>query len=114
MAANGNRSVAMQISTVPSWMMVGGTDPDTLPEDPWSYSHWGDYNQGAELVDKSCGELATYIARMVSWCTAVQTLLVSRHFDNELLFESVIDSSSLRPISLRHSSLLCHGCVIVV
>ena len=69
MAANGNRSVAMQISTVPSWMMVGGTDPDTLPEDPWSYSHWGDYNKGKELVDKTCGELATYIARMVSWYT---------------------------------------------
>ena len=92
MAANGNRSVAMQISTVPSWMMVGGTDPDTLPEDPWSYRLWvtrhdvagtwvapfracqqyrcgqGDYNKGNELVDKTCGELATYIARMVSWC----------------------------------------------
>ena len=99
MAANGNRSVAMQISTVPSWMMVGGTDPDTLPEDPWSYSHWGDYNQGAELVDKSCGELATYIARMVSWCTARPNPLLSVGIlmTSRCLFESVMldgDSSS--------------------
>eukprot|EP01051_Picozoa_sp_SAG22_P014960 SAG22_NODE_1890_length_3373_cov_1.512523_2_plen_775_part_00 len=70
MAANGpNRTVAMQISTVPSWMVVGGTDPDSLPEDPWSYDEWGSYNKGDKLVDETCGELATYIARMTAWYT---------------------------------------------
>ena len=36
-AAVGHHTVAMQLSTIPSWMFTDGTDPSTLAEDPWSY-----------------------------------------------------------------------------
>ena len=35
-----------QLSTMPSWLYVDGTDPKTLNPDPWQYNGFADYNHG--------------------------------------------------------------------
>jgi hypothetical protein len=70
-AATGHcdHSVAQQLSTMPSWLYIGGADPSTLPADPWDARMSG-YNQGTKLKNESCTEMAGYIARMVEHYTA--------------------------------------------
>jgi hypothetical protein len=65
-------SVAIQLATSPSWVWNNGTDPSSLPADPWTYEsgNMGAYNRGSTLVDESCKPLADYIARVVSHYTA--------------------------------------------
>lgn len=71
-------SVAQQLSTMPAWMYVEGLEPpDILPEDPWDtptgprfpWRPFGVYESGVELVDKTCGEMARYMGRLVGWYT---------------------------------------------
>jgi len=64
-----NHSVAQQISTMPSWMYVGGADPASVPADPWD-SRMSGYNSGTVLKDETCSEMASYIARWVAHYTA--------------------------------------------
>jgi len=70
-AAHGkcNHSVAQQISTMPSWMYVGGADPASLPADPWD-SRMNGYNGGTVLKNETCSEMASYITRWVAHYTA--------------------------------------------
>ena len=65
-------SVAIQIATSPSWVWNNGTDPKTLPENPWDYpsGDMGAYNKGSTLVDETCRPLAEYVSRVVSHYTA--------------------------------------------
>lgn len=64
-------SVVQQLSTMPSWMYVGGMDPATLPIYPWNTTDpFSAYAAGDELVDKTCGQMARYFARLVGWYTA--------------------------------------------
>ena len=65
-------SVAIQIATSPSWVWNNGTDPKTLPENPWVYpsGNMGAYNKGTTLVDETCKPLAEYVSRVVSHYTA--------------------------------------------
>lgn len=65
-AANPERPVIINFSTIPAWMFK--TDhPVTYPSDPdkpvWTYT------QGTELRDPSMKELGDYYARLVSWYT---------------------------------------------
>jgi hypothetical protein len=66
--AVGNHTVAMQLSTLPSWMFTDGMNISDCPADPWEpCMNYG--RQGGHLRDKTCGEVARYIARLVSWFT---------------------------------------------
>ena len=68
-AAVGNHTVAMQLSTLPSWMFTDGMNISACPADPWEpCMNYG--RQGGHLRDKTCGEVARYIARLVGWFTA--------------------------------------------
>ena len=78
-AVNGacKRSVVQQLSTMPSWMFKSGYCTDgsasCLPAYPWNSTTkiGGKYgNQGSELVDGSCGQVARYIGRLVGHYTA--------------------------------------------
>merc|ERR1719272_82213 len=67
-------SVVQQLSTMPSWMYVGGfcpdASPDCLPINPWNTSKdWTDYTAGGALVDKTCGQMARYMGRLVGHYT---------------------------------------------
>ena len=71
------RSVVQQLSTMPSWMFKSGYCTDgsasCLPAYPWNSTTkiGGKYgNQGSELVDESCGQVARYIGRLVGHYTA--------------------------------------------
>jgi len=65
-------SVAIQIATSPSWVWNDGTDPKTLPKNPWEYEsgNMGAYNKGTTLVDETCKPLAEYVGRVVAHYTA--------------------------------------------
>ena len=65
-------SVAIQIATSPSWVWNNGTDPKTLPENPWEYESgkMEAYNKGTTLVDETCKPLAEYVGRVVAHYTA--------------------------------------------
>ena len=74
-AGSCTHSVIQQLSTMPSWMYVGGFCPDgspsCLPEDPWDTPiPFGLYEAGTQLVDPSCGQMARYFGRLVGWYTA--------------------------------------------
>ena len=81
-AASGKckHSVVQQLSTMPSWLYVNGTDPKTgISQDPWEYkvvhptdSYFGftDYNKGTKLKDESCKPMAAYMARVVGHYTS--------------------------------------------
>eukprot|EP01043_Picozoa_sp_COSAG02_P045893 COSAG02_NODE_4242_length_5594_cov_2.769063_4_plen_715_part_00 len=62
-------SVAQQISTMPSWLYVGGINASDLPADPWQYHGMDTYNAGTALVDETCKAMAGYMARVVSHYT---------------------------------------------
>jgi hypothetical protein len=70
------RSVAMQLSTMPSWLFVGGANAsDSLPANPWNTTEpigldYGNPSGGSVLVDPTCRELASYVRRLYSWFTA--------------------------------------------
>ena len=59
----GHPSV-MDISTIPQWMFVTDT-PVVYPNDP-DQEMW-DYEQGTQLRDPTCTELADYYGRVASW-----------------------------------------------
>jgi hypothetical protein len=68
-------SVAQQLSTMPSWLYVGGYCPSgntsCLPSNPWeTRDPYNSYNQGHKLHDPSCQQMARYVARVVGWYTA--------------------------------------------
>ena len=66
--AVGNHTVAMQLSTLPSWMFTDGMPWSDCKGGPWEpCMNYG--RQGGHLRDKTCGEVARYIARLVSWFT---------------------------------------------
>jgi hypothetical protein len=72
-------SVVQQLSTMPSWMYVGGFCPDPegcLPDYPWNTtSDFGLYASGSKLKDPTCGEMARYYGRLVGHYTS------GGHFD---------------------------------
>jgi len=64
MNATAGHPIVMNFSTIPQWMFV--TDaPVSYPADP-DQETW-DYEQGTELRDPTCQELADYYNRLVSW-----------------------------------------------
>jgi len=64
MTSTEGKSTVMSFSTIPQWMFV--TDaPVTYPSDP-SQEVWN-YEQGTELRDLTCTELAGYYQRLASW-----------------------------------------------
>ena len=86
-AAKGTcrHSVAQQLSTMPSWLYVGGFRADKLDKDPWAYcggagdnctageetgSNYKFYEEGSALVDETCESMARHVARVVGWYTA--------------------------------------------
>ena len=69
-AGSCERTVVQQLSTMPSWLYVDGTDPKTINPDPWQYNGFADYNHGTKLKDESCQPMAAYMARLVGHYTA--------------------------------------------
>ena len=72
-AAQGScrRSVIMQVSTMPSWMYVGGMHLSDVPADPWVPTRGHkDYAQGSALIDPTCEQMARHVGRVVGWYTA--------------------------------------------
>ena len=63
-------SVVQQLSTMPSWLYVDGTDPKTINPDPWQYNGFEDYNHGTKLKDESCKPMAAYMSRLVCHYTS--------------------------------------------
>ena len=75
-------SVVQQLSTMPAWMYEGGlcypykakTTPyahDCLPAYPWNTTeNFAEYQAGKSLVDKTCGQMARYMGRLVGHYTA--------------------------------------------
>ena len=66
MNATEGHSVVINFSTTPAWMWKT-EKPVVYPENAYTVS-W-DYNQGQELRDSSCQEIADYYARLFSWYT---------------------------------------------
>lgn len=64
-AVKGHQPV-INFSTIPVWMFKNAR-PVVHPEDP-DLPFWG-YNQGKELRDSTCKEVADYFARVFSWYT---------------------------------------------
>jgi len=62
-ATAGHRAV-MDFSTIPQWMFVTH-EPVAYPADP-NQETWN-YEQGTELRDPTCSELADYYRRLASW-----------------------------------------------
>ena len=76
-AVNGEckHSVVQQLSTIPEWMYEGGWcsdgSPSCLPENGWNTTNpFSMYLAGGALVDKTCQQMARYVARVVGWYTA--------------------------------------------
>jgi hypothetical protein len=64
MSATAGHETVMDFSTIPQWMFV--TDaPVEYPSDP-NQEMWN-YEQGRELRDPTCQELADYYHRLASW-----------------------------------------------
>ena len=64
--ATRGHSVILNFSTIPQWMFK--TDkPVAYPSDPNQVT-W-DYEQGTELRDPTCKEVAEYYARLLAWYT---------------------------------------------
>jgi hypothetical protein len=64
--ATKGHSVILNFSTIPQWMYKSDK-PNTYPADPNQVT-WG-YEQGTELRDPSCKEVADYYARLIGWYT---------------------------------------------
>jgi hypothetical protein len=58
--------VILNFSTIPQWMYKSDR-PNAYPADPDQVT-W-DYEQGTELRDPSCKEVADYHARLIGWYT---------------------------------------------
>ena len=67
-------SVVQQLSTMPSYMYMGGFCPNPkgcLPDFPWNTTgKFNSYNQGDTLIDPTCGQMARYVGRLVGHYTA--------------------------------------------
>lgn len=64
MTATAGHATAMDFSTIPQWMFVTDS-PVAYPSDP-NQEMWN-YEQGTELRDPTCTELADYYRRFASW-----------------------------------------------
>ena len=76
------KSVVQQLSTMPAWLYRGGLcypyladkkeyKSDCLPAYPWNTTeNFALYQAGTSLVDKTCGQMARYMGRLVSHYTA--------------------------------------------
>jgi hypothetical protein len=64
--ATKGHSVILNFSTIPQWMYKSDK-PNAYPADPNQVT-W-DYEQGTELRDPSCKEVAEYFARLIGWYT---------------------------------------------
>ncbi len=64
--ATKGHSVILNFSTIPQWMYKSDK-PTVYPSDPNQVT-W-DYEQGTELRDPSCKEVAEYFARLIGWYT---------------------------------------------
>ena len=64
MTATEGHPTVMDFSTIPQWMFVTD-EPVTYPTDP-NQEMWN-YEQGTELRDPTCTELADYYSRLASW-----------------------------------------------
>ncbi len=64
--ATKGHSVVVNFSTIPQWMYKT-EKPVAYPDDP-NKPVW-DYEQGTELRDPTCKEVADYYARLLSWYT---------------------------------------------
>lgn len=64
--ATKGHSVILNFSTIPQWMYKSDK-PNAYPADPDQVT-W-DYEQGTELRDPSCKEVADYYARLIGWYT---------------------------------------------
>ena len=76
------KSVVQQLSTMPAWLYRGGLcypyladkkeyKSDCLPSYPWNTTeNFALYQAGTSLVDKTCGQMARYMGRLVSHYTA--------------------------------------------
>lgn len=64
--ATKGHSVILNFSTIPQWMYKSDK-PSVFPADPNQVT-W-DYEQGTELRDSSCKEVADYYARLIGWYT---------------------------------------------
>lgn len=64
--ATKGHSVILNFSTIPQWMYKSDK-PNAYPADPNQVT-W-DYEQGTELRDPNCKEVAEYFARLISWYT---------------------------------------------
>ena len=64
--ATKGHSVVLNFSTIPQWMYKT-EKPVGYPDDP-NLAVW-DYEQGTELRDPTCQEVADYYARLLSWYT---------------------------------------------
>ena len=64
-------SVIQQLSTMPSWMYVGGMSLGDVPENPYVPTPKGhkQYEEGKALVDTTCETMARHIGRVVGWYT---------------------------------------------
>src|SRR5690606_40451201 len=67
MAAAEGRPVVANFATIPTWMFVT-PEPVPVSDDP-DEIHW-DYEQGTELRDPTCTEVADYFHRLASWYIA--------------------------------------------
>jgi hypothetical protein len=65
MAAAEGRPVVANFASIPAWMF---TTPVHVPDDPYE-TVW-DYEQGTELRDPTCTEVAEYFYRIASWYIA--------------------------------------------
>ncbi|MEV1295898.1 hypothetical protein [Pseudonocardia sp. NPDC049635] len=65
-AAQG-RPVVANFATIPTWMFIT-PEPVPVAEDP-DEIHW-EYEQGTELRDPTCAEVADYFYRLASWYIA--------------------------------------------
>ena len=66
MDATKGHTVVINFSTTPAWMWKTER-PVRYPENPYQ-TEWN-YNQGTELVDTTCKEVANYYSRLISWYT---------------------------------------------
>ncbi|WP_378729494.1 hypothetical protein [Nocardia brasiliensis] len=66
-AASEGRPIVVNFATIPAWMFVT-PEPVPVADDP-DEIHWH-YEQGSELRDPTCAEVADYFYRIASWYIA--------------------------------------------
>lgn len=91
-------SVVQQLSTMPSWMYIGGDD-EPLPTYPWNTTNpFNAYAAGNALVDKTCGQMARSVPDAANKGGSVSLVIVYPTY-----------SSSLGRQVLRPPCRLVHG-----